>query len=606
MKSRDQAQNGSKLREPALPDRDELRRLKQFIPYIRPYRLHILLAAGLVFLGSVAGLLMPWVSRSLVDTVFVGGNLSQLNVLGLTMVALYVVQSGLGLSQSYVESYVNRRIVLALRVAVEERLLTLPLGFFSDRRVGELVSRLTSDVSYIDSVFVGTPLTILRLSVSLVGGLWLMWKMNHELTFLVFLVIPPLVLMVLLYSRRMRRFALANQDILAEAVADLQEALAGIRVVKAFAREDYESDRFEERLEQGFQVEMKQQRMQAVFGPLAGLLGFLPAGLVLWFGAVLVSKSQATFGDLVAFMSYSQMVVGLFVQVGYLYSTVRQSLTASQRVIEIMEMPPEPQSAPGLPVLPPLTGRMTFNNVSFAYNPGQLVLENIDLEVLASQVVAIVGCSGVGKTTLVNLVPRFFDPTNGSIKVDGHDLRQVDLRSLRQQIGLVPQETFLFAGSVRANIAYGRPKASETEIIAAAHAVFADDFIREMAQGYDTVVGERGVKLSAGQRQRIAIARALLKNPRILILDEATSALDTESERYVQAALDRLMQGRTTFVIAHRLSTIERADRILVLQDGRIVEDGAHAHLLAQGGTYYRLWQMQFAEADTYTQPIQG
>jgi subfamily B ATP-binding cassette protein MsbA len=338
--------------------------------------------------------------------------------------------------------------------------------------------------------------------------------------------------------------------------------------------------------------------MRAAFIPLISLLGFFAVTAILWVGGQFVINKTLTPGELVAFLFYMIMVAAPLGEFAGVYSQIREANGAASRIFEILQTPIEPHQAEEAAELPPVQGSVRFHEVSFGYEPDELVLDKISLDIKPSEVIALVGPSGVGKTTLVNLIPRFFDPTEGWIEMDGQDITDVTLQSLRSQIGLVPQETFLFGGTIADNIAYGNLDATREAIISAAKAAYAHDFIESLPKGYDTEVGERGLKISAGQRQRIAIARALLKNPRILILDEATSALDSESEKMVQMALDSLMQNRTTFVIAHRLSTIMNADRILVMKNGQIVEQGSHEDLLAAEGLYHHLWSLQFRNID--------
>jgi subfamily B ATP-binding cassette protein MsbA len=432
----------------------------------------------------------------------------------------------------------------------------------------------------------------------LVGGVVIIFVMSFQLTLVILAVVPLAILGILLLGRIIRRLSKQVQDHLAEITATAEEALAGVRIVKSFAREPYEVTRYSDRVEQLYRTSMARVTVRAIVTPIIGFLAFVAIAIVLWVGGRLVIAGQLTAGQLVAFLLYTIMVaspIGIFTG---LYSQFQQAIGASDRVFELLDTPPEMRDDADAQPLPPIVGDVCFERVTFDYGDdteARVVLRDIDLVVKPGEVAALVGPSGAGKTTLVNLLPRFYDPTAGRITIDGHDIRHVQVRTLREQIGIVPQETALFSGSVHDNIRYGKLDATQEEIEAAARAANAHDFIMALAQGYDTLVGERGVKLSGGQRQRVAIARAILKNPRILILDEATSSLDTESEQAVQEALERLMRDRTTFVIAHRLSTIVNADRIVVLADGKIVEQGDHATLLArESGIYRRMVALQF------------
>jgi ATP-binding cassette, subfamily B, bacterial MsbA len=571
--------------------------LRQLYRYVLPYWKHMAVAGVALTFWSLIGLALPYTIRLLVDTVFSAKDAVRLNVITLALLGLFVVQAVIAFGQNYLLTFVAQRVIADLRTAIQSHLIELPLRFFSESKVGEIVSRVTNDVTVIQGVLTEAPISFLRQVVTIIGGVVLMLTMNWHLTLIIFVLIPPMIAISIFFGQRVERLSTSIQDSIALATAVLEEALSGIRVVKSFTQERFEQMRFQKQIEAAFKIIMNRSRLRAAFVPIITLLGFSTLAAIMWYGGRDVLAGALTPGELVAFLFYMLMVAAPLGEFAGLYSQMREGIGSAKRIFEIMEAASEPLEAAETVHLPRVVGRVQFKNVSFGYEPGNLVIEGINLDIPASQVVAIVGPSGVGKTTLVNLIPRFFDPTSGSIEIDGYDITQVELQSLREQVGLVPQETFLFGGSVRENISYGRPTASLDEIIAAAQAAFADEFIRGMPQGYDTVVGERGAKLSAGQRQRLAIARALLKNPRILILDEATSALDTESEHWVQAALERLMQDRTTFVIAHRLSTIQRANRILVLQEGRILEDGTHGSLLSAGGLYQRLWTLQFRDA---------
>lgn len=575
-----------------------MQNFKRLFRYVGKYWKNMAAASAALTVWSLIGLVLPWAMRDLVDSFFKTLSLANLDNITFWLIVLFIVQAVIGFFQNYQLIFVAQRVIADIRLEIQEHLMWLPLGFFNNSRVGELVSRVTNDVSVIQSALTEVPVALLRQVVTFTGGLILMFSLNWQMTLFVFLLAPLLVLAGWTIGQRLEKISILVQERLANATSVLEEAISGIRVVKSFTTEKFEQQRFRDRIEETFSMVMKRTKLRAAFIPIASMLGLFAITAILWFGGRQVIIGALTPGSLVSFLIYMIMVATPLGEFAGQYSQLKESMGSAARIFEILDTSPEPMPSADTFKLPPIQGAIKFSKVSFAYPGGDTVLKNINLEIPPAQIVAIVGPSGVGKTTFVNLIPRFFDPTRGKIEIDGYDIRKVGLRSLRSQIGLVPQETFLFGGTIAENIAYGRQNPLREDVIKAAQAAYADEFIRALPQGYDAHVGERAVRLSSGQRQRLAIARALLKDPRILILDEATSALDTESEHLVQAALEVLMQGRTTFVIAHRLTTIQKAQRILVLHKGQVVEDGSHKDLMARGELYYRLWSLQFAEGN--------
>ncbi|WP_155299250.1 ABC transporter ATP-binding protein [Deinococcus kurensis] len=600
---------------PLSPDAPRVKRdprqLVRLLAFARPYRWVFVVGVVATLISSGLNLVFPALFGRLIDASFlkVGStDTSQLDRTVLALLGIFALSAVFGAAQSFLLSRVGAGVVADLRRAVFAHLLTLSPRFFGEHKTGDLTSRLTSDVGTVQTVTSTALAQLAAQSVSLVGAVVLLVTTSPRLSLLTLAVIPLVIGTAVTIGRRIRRVSREVQDAVAGANASAEEAISGVRVVQSFTAEGVEEGRYGQGVTQSFLAALKRARLQAL---MAGVMSFLTFGalaVVLWYGGRLVMAGSLTPGNLVTFLFYALQVGGTVVALTGVFNQFQEALGASGRIFELLDersdLPQPAQPAP----LARAEGRVSFEGVSFTYDgeadsdaggTRAAVLRDVTLDVPAGQVVALVGPSGAGKTTLVNLIPRFWDVTGGTLRVDGRDVRDYALTDLRAQVGLVPQETLLFSGTVRENILYGRPGARPDEVEAAARAANAHEFIRAFPQGYDTVVGERGVKLSGGQRQRIAIARAILKDPRILILDEATSALDNESEALVQAALERLMQGRTTFVIAHRLSTIRNADRILVMDAGRVTEDGTHAQLLAAGGLYRDLYELQFrAEQD--------
>src|SRR5690606_28763061 len=466
--------------------------------------------------------------------------------------------------------------------------------FFEQRRVGELVSRLSSDVTMLRSILTSNLSSLLEQLLTLGGALLVMLSLNWRLSLFILVLAPVVAVTGRVFGMWLRRYSRIIQDELASSTIVAEEVFQNIRVVKSFTREPYESQRYRGANTKALRAAIRLLQIRSVFSPLISFLGLASIGAFLWFGCPEVIAGRLGIGDLVTFMIYGQLIVGSIGGLVGLYASLQQGLGGTKRVFDLIDETPQVQDASTAIPLPPVEGHITFENVSFHYATGDEVLHGINLEITPGEVLALVGPSGAGKSTIFNLIPRFYDPTSGRVCIDGIDLRTVQQESLRAQIGIVPQETLLFGGTIEENIRYGRLDAAPEEVIDAARAANAHQFITALPDGYDTIVGERGVKLSGGQRQRIAIARTILKDPRILLLDEATSSLDSESEQAIQEALARLLVGRTTIMIAHRLSTVRIAHRIAVLDAGRIVEAGTHDELMESNGLYAKSYALQF------------
>ena len=554
----------------------------RLLKYINPYIKRMVLAICCIILAASANLYVPWILRDIIDDVLATKDMGMLNAIASGIVLVFFLRAIFLYGQTYLMSYIGQKVIIDIRETVYRHLQRLSLSYYEKRQTGQLMSYITNDVAAVQGALVESMIELVQEGMTLVGSLAVMFYLHWQLTLLTLVTAPLVGQAMNIFGKKLRKSSALVQERTADITSVLQESISSVRVIKSFAREDFEIERFQKENHQNFRAQMKNSQIMATLTPVIEFVAALGITMIIWYGGREVINNTLTAGSLIAFLVYAVNLSNPIKRLSRAYGNIQKAMAAAERVFSVLDTQPEIEDMPGARVLAKIDGYVTLNNIQLEVKPGQ--------------VVAIVGPSGAGKTTIANLIPRFYDPVAGKIAIDGIDIKTVTLKSLREQIGIVPQETILFNGSVYSNILYGRLDASYDEVIAAAKAANAHNFIREMSEGYDTQIGERGSKLSGGQRQRISIARAILKNPRILILDEATSALDTESERLVQDAVDKLMIGRTSFVIAHRLSTVKRADVIVVMDRGKLVEQGTHDELLAVGGVYSNLYQVQFQD----------
>ncbi|HEX7973883.1 MAG TPA: ABC transporter ATP-binding protein [Anaerolineales bacterium] len=567
----------------------------------RPYIPQILLSLFFLIILTGLNLAIPAIIRQVIDVGLAHGDIRLLINSALIILGIGAVRATSLYFQRFLNEWISQKVAYDLRNLLYDHIQHLPFTFHDHAQTGQLISRCIEDVRSIQT-FTGQGLVeMVRMILLMAGILVILFTQNASLAAVSLLPLIPLILITTDFGRRSTGLFLAVDNALGELSVRLQENAVGAQVVRAFAREPYEIGRFDQANRLLYDARVNVNREWSKIISSSNLLVTLGTILILWFGGQMVLKGQMTIGEVVAFNSYLLMLANPVQQLTWVVNAAGEAAAGVQRSFEILDMQPEIQSPPGAELLPALSGKVVFRDVHFNYQ-GETAraLEDIRLEVKPNQIVALIGPTGSGKTSLVNLIPRFYDVSDGAIQVDDRDVRQVDLVSLRRQIGIVLQTSLLFSTTVRENIAYGRTGASEEEILAAAQAAQAHEFILELPNGYDTIVGERGVTLSGGQRQRVAIARAVLMDPRILILDDSTSSVDTETERLIQRALDQLMEGRTTFVIAHRLSTVRRADLIVVMDAGRIVERGTHSELLAQNGLYREIYELQLRDQEQF------
>ena len=556
--------------------------------------------AGVMIMGVAAlNLTLLRLAGLLWDIVTVQRNVTLMAQTILIFLGIAVMQSIMAMGQSYLTTRLSQQIIADFRTHLFRHLQTLSLSFFAKRRTGEILSRLMNDVGVIQNLVTETPIDSAKHLVTLIGGIGFLLYMNWKLCLLIVFLLPILVLVARVFGKRLKSLSTQIQDQTASLSTLIEEVISGIRVVKSFVQTAREEGRFGLALHHLVSRALQRAKILSMFIPTITLLTLIMAGGVLWYGGTQVIDGAMTPGELLAFVLFAGILIGPFGSAARIFSQVKEGQGAMQRVFELLDTAPEVTDSPEARPLRDVHGHIRFAHVSFAYDPRHPVLTDLSFEVQPGETVALVGPTGSGKSTIANLLHRFYDPVEGCITVDNQDLRHVRLTSLYRQLAIVPQETLLFGDTIRENIRYGREEATEEDVVTASRAANAHDFITTLPDGYATLVGEKGVNLSGGQRQRVAIARAILKNPRLLILDEATSALDSESEMLVQQALQRLMAGRTTVVIAHRLTTIQEANRIFVLNKGRIVEEGTHASLMQRDGLYRHLYTLRMVELET-------
>ncbi|MBI9084052.1 MAG: ATP-binding cassette domain-containing protein [Desulfobacterales bacterium] len=576
------------IRRPDVPTR-----YRVLLDMIRQSRGRLFMAMVSMLLVSASTVASAYLIKPVLDDIFVRKDAAMLMALPLAVVVIYLMR-GIGMyGQEYFLNYVGQDIIRRLRTMLYDRICDLPLAFFHRERTGVLMSRITNDVNVIKAMVSSAVTSVIRDFFTILGLVGLIFYLDWKMALGAMVILPAAFYPIVEFGRRVRRVSTDTQSAMAELSAFLHETFTGTKIVKAFGMEAHEKGRFSQMAHDLFRIEIRAVIARSLSSPVMEFLGGMGIAFIIWFGGSRVVSGTYTPGTFMSFLGAVIMLYDPVKKISKVNNAVQEGLAATERIFDILETESEIQEVADPQTIPPMPHRVTFFQVSFGYGK-DLVLKDINLDVAPGEILALVGMSGGGKTSLVNLIPRFYDVTRGEIAIDGVDIRRATIASLRSQIAVVTQEPILFNDTVRNNIAYGNPRATEADVAQAARDAYAYDFIMGFPKGFETPIGELGSRLSGGEKQRLCIARALIKDAPILILDEATSALDTESERLVQKALENLMRGRTTFVIAHRLSTIGYAHRIIVVVGGRIVEEGSHDELMACGGEYCKLYQMQY------------
>ena len=575
--------------------------IKRVLKYLSPYKGRFILAIISMIIYSALTVLFFDQFQELIDTIIRGleageATLDELNIILIGVFFIFLFRGVAQYGKKYLTSYVSQNAIKDLRADLYEHLHSLSLEFYAENKTGEIMSRATNDIGILQGAIASGAIGVFSKVFTLIGGIGKLFYDSWKLTLISFILFPVIGYIIDLFSKKIKKVSKRAQVKIANVSDVLQETISGIRVVKSFGREEYEYQRFQEENYANFRANLKSSQLKATLTPATEFLASLSFIVVLWYGGREVVAGSMSPGQLIGFFSLLLYITNPLKSISRLVGTIQKSLAAAERIFEVIDEQPSIQDKEDAEELQTVEGKIELKGVTFSYDGDELALDNIDLTAEQDQMIALVGHSGAGKSTLVNLIPRFYDPDQGGVYINGSNIKEFKIDSLRDKMGIVPQETMLFSGTIEDNILYGDLEASRTEVIEAAKAANAHGFITDFEAGYETEIGERGAGLSGGQKQRIAIARAILKDPEVLILDEATSSLDTESEALVQEALERLMADRTTFVIAHRLSTVLNADRIVVLEDGKIVERGTHEELLAAEGVYRDLYEIQLSD----------